>query len=344
MALSNSLSLPPGTMQALPLQDRALTWACSACFHTLALAAVSVASVALREPPLAQPVLSRIEILLSETPSVAEQPAATSQASLDSTVSHETADLTEDLSPIVPEASHPIIQRAARRVDAETPLPQTAERSTTARDPLSAERSSPIGHHSEPPAPAAEPDLPASQIISEAIEQAEMPTAPNPPLEPTAKNFTEHGEPSPQPDISSSSPADASSTSGSPTEAMDSSTAPSAETVAMNHPVITQSLPASSPYAWLMDLLRRRIIRFQAYPRLARMQGWEGVVVVRTTINSDGGLIDAVVTKSSGYGDLDEDAVKLMHRVCPVHLTQELGKSKISVMVPIRYRLDGIAR
>jgi protein TonB len=109
----------------------------------------------------------------------------------------------------------------------------------------------------------------------------------------------------------------------------------------MTHPVVTQSVSASSRYAWLMDLLRRRIISLQAYPHLARTQGWEGVVVVKTTINSNGDLLDAVVTKSSGYGALDEDAIRLMRRVCPVRLTQDLGKSKIAVMVPIRYRLDG---
>ena len=78
----------------------------------------------------------------------------------------------------------------------------------------------------------------------------------------------------------------------------------------------------------------------QAYPHLARMQGWEGIVVVRTTIDSDGSLVDAVVTKSSGYGALDEDALKLMHRVCPIHLPQDLGKPQIAVLIPIRYRLD----
>lgn len=78
----------------------------------------------------------------------------------------------------------------------------------------------------------------------------------------------------------------------------------------------------------------------QAYPHLARRQGLEGIVVVKTTINSDGGLVEAVVTKSSGYGALDEDALKLMHRVCPIHLPQDLGKSQIAVLIPIRYKLD----
>lgn len=108
----------------------------------------------------------------------------------------------------------------------------------------------------------------------------------------------------------------------------------------MNHPTIARTVPTKQHLGWLMELLRRRIISLQAYPRLARTQGWEGIVVVRTTINSDGSLAEAVVTKSSGYGDLDEDALKLMHRVCPIHLPQDLGKSQIAVLIPIRYRLD----
>lgn len=89
-----------------------------------------------------------------------------------------------------------------------------------------------------------------------------------------------------------------------------------------------------------MELLRRQILSLQAYPHMARMQGWEGIVVVKTTIRSDGSLVDAIVTKSSGYDALDEDALKLMHRVCPIHLPQDLGKSQIAVLIPIRYKLD----
>lgn len=114
----------------------------------------------------------------------------------------------------------------------------------------------------------------------------------------------------------------------------------SQQSVGMNRPTRTRTVPAQSQYGWLAELLRRRTMSLLAYPHLARMQGLEGIVVVRTTIDSDGGLVDAVVTKSSGYGALDEDALKLMHRVCPIRLPQDLGKSKITVLIPIRYRLD----
>lgn len=114
----------------------------------------------------------------------------------------------------------------------------------------------------------------------------------------------------------------------------------SQQTVAMNRPPNTGTVPAKSQYGWLAELLRRRVMSLQAYPRVASLEGWEGIVVVRTTIKSDGSLIEAVVTKSSGYGALDEDALKLMHRVCPIHLPQDLGRPQIAVLIPILYRLE----
>lgn len=112
------------------------------------------------------------------------------------------------------------------------------------------------------------------------------------------------------------------------------------QTLVMNHPPIARTIPSRPDYGWLKDLLKRRIMSLQAYPRLARMQGWEGIVVVRATIKNDGSLLDAVVTESSGYASLDEDALKLMQRSCPIRLQHDLGQSHIEVMVPVHYRLE----
>ena len=321
MAISNHTALlSTGIPQVLPAQDRALIWVGSLCFHTLALAVASVAAVSFREVPPAPAPMARLEILLTDAQQEVDQATATdSQSQVDPTTPPETAAIAEDSSPIVQASSPPVIQRTAQRVTAHTPSPQTAEMSSTVNDPLPAEISRPIEHQSEPPAPVTEPK----------------------PIDQTADD---HAEASAQQEDAASPKTDATlptPMSDSQAEASGSPTGPSTETVAMNHPPITQSDSSRSQYAWLMELLRRRIITLQAYPHLARTQGWEGVVVVKTTINSDGSLIDAVVTKSSGHDALDEDAVKLMHRVCPVHLTQDLGKSKIAVMSPIRYRLDG---
>jgi protein TonB len=342
MAFAHLPPLLPGTPQVLPLQDRALTWACSACFHALALAAASLTSVALREPPKDPPVLSRIEIRLSKTQSAAEQSAATvSPAEADPPTPHETAALAEDTLPVVPAPSSSNVNRTAQPVTTKTPPPHSLDRPTQTRDQLSAEQYSQTDYLDNPSAADVTPTPPAPLNPAESVDYAEFAAAVHSPPEPPATNIDNHVESSPQPETTSPPSTDALSTSGSQTGAVDSLTAPPADTIAMTHPVVTQSISASSRYAWLMDLLRRRIVSLQAYPHLARMQGWEGVVVVKTTINSNGDLVDAVVTKSSGYGALDEDAIRLMHRVCPVHLTHDLGKSKIAVMVPIRYRLTG---
>ncbi|MCP9470448.1 MAG: TonB family protein [Nitrospira sp.] len=109
-------------------------------------------------------------------------------------------------------------------------------------------------------------------------------------------------------------------------------------------PSVTRTALSKPNYGWLMELLRNRIMRLQAYPLLARQRGWEGIVVVRATIDRNGHLVNAVVTKSSGYGALDDDALGLMRRACPLPLTQDLNKPKITVVVPIRYRLNEFDR
>jgi len=110
--------------------------------------------------------------------------------------------------------------------------------------------------------------------------------------------------------------------------------------VAMGHPAITRTISAGSDFGWLTDLLKRRIKSFQAYPRLAAMQGWEGKVVVQATIGPDGRLLSAVVIESSGFASLDQDALNLMHRATPIHFQQELGQSHIEVFIPVIYHLD----
>ena len=112
------------------------------------------------------------------------------------------------------------------------------------------------------------------------------------------------------------------------------------QTLVMNHPSITRGIPSRPDYGWLTDALRRRVESLKAYPRLARMQGWEGRVVVRATIKDDGSLIDAQVVESSGYEALDDDAIRLMKRTCPIRLQHELGQPHVVVVVPIQYRLE----
>jgi protein TonB len=169
-------------------------------------------------------------------------------------------------------------------------------------------------------------------LLSDSVNSpASSPIDHAPSSQPTSQSSATAPQPGPQ-----------TGNSSSPMSQMDSglpATTPQ-QTVVMNHPAITRTIPSRPDYGWLNELLKRRIMSLQAYPRLARMQGWEGVVVVKARIKSDGSLLHAVVTESSGYASLDEDALKLMQRACPIRLQQDLGQSQIDVLIPIHYRLE----
>lgn len=76
------------------------------------------------------------------------------------------------------------------------------------------------------------------------------------------------------------------------------------------------------------------------YPAQARLNHWEGKVVLRAVIRSDGHLVDLIVKQTSGYRVLDEAAMEVVRRICPIPLKYELGRSEIIVMIPIDYKLD----
>ena len=109
---------------------------------------------------------------------------------------------------------------------------------------------------------------------------------------------------------------------------------------------VPQSAMATSPppavkadYAWLAESLRRRLAELKRYPSAARLNGWEGKVVLRAVIRADGHLSEVKVHKSSGHEALDNAAMESIRLACPLHLQQPIGTSELAVYVPIVYSL-----
>jgi protein TonB len=76
------------------------------------------------------------------------------------------------------------------------------------------------------------------------------------------------------------------------------------------------------------------------YPDEARRRGWQGVVLLRLHINTEGRVTQAEVIRSSGYNMLDEAAVRAVRQWegQPAHIA---GRAVASVEVlPIRFRLQ----
>jgi len=80
--------------------------------------------------------------------------------------------------------------------------------------------------------------------------------------------------------------------------------------------------------------------RLKRYPRLARLHGWEGKVLVRTVIREGGHLAEHSVVEGSGHPVLDQEALDLVKQVFPLALAHPLGQPEVVVDVPIQYRIE----
>jgi protein TonB len=128
---------------------------------------------------------------------------------------------------------------------------------------------------------------------------------------------------------------------GSTVQAADVPAAPAAPV-----PAVVASLPrgteggGKADYGWLADSIWRRISAIQRYPFQARLNHWEGRVIVRAVIRHDGHLEHLAVHETSGHPVLDEEALELIRRVCPLHMKRALGRQQVAVLVPVNYRLN----
>lgn len=93
-------------------------------------------------------------------------------------------------------------------------------------------------------------------------------------------------------------------------------------------------------YGWLAEMLWKRVAELKRYPASARLNGWEGRVVVRAVIQMDGHLTNLSVAESSGHETLDQAAMDAVRLACPLKLKHKLfGRSTVVVQVPISYTL-----
>jgi len=115
---------------------------------------------------------------------------------------------------------------------------------------------------------------------------------------------------------------------------------------AYEQPPLVTSVPSprvanKADYAWLADSLGRRLAALIRYPSSARLNGWEGRVVLRAIIRADGHLLDVKVHKSSGHDALDRAAIETIKLACPLHMKHALDSTEVAIYVPIVYSISG---
>jgi len=78
----------------------------------------------------------------------------------------------------------------------------------------------------------------------------------------------------------------------------------------------------------------------RTYPRLARVRGWEGTVILRLQLLPGGRLHEVVMAHSSGHDVLDRQALVMARRLSSWPLPpDELREREITVLVPVEFRL-----
>jgi protein TonB len=100
------------------------------------------------------------------------------------------------------------------------------------------------------------------------------------------------------------------------------------------------SVPTKRDYGWLSEAILHRVEELKRYPASARVDRAEGKVVVKAVINEDGSIGEVEVFQSSGHPGLDKAAVETMRQAAPFHLPLPLGQPRMTIKIPMSYRLD----
>jgi protein TonB len=107
----------------------------------------------------------------------------------------------------------------------------------------------------------------------------------------------------------------------------------------VNRPTAQAFPTPQADYGWLVEALRSKVQELKRYPAIARMNNWEGRVVLRAVIKDNGEVAELEVAESSGHAALDAAALEAMRRASPLKLPHRLGRSHVVLHVPIRYHL-----
>ena len=229
----------------------------------------------------------------------------------------------------VVETSQPIQQTVAVQTRTEAVMPvreqQAAEVQQT-KQPV-AESVAPVVQHE---AVTAEPEVTATPVH----EAATQPVTTEAPVQTVEARAVETASVTRDPDLPASpAPATAAASDAQPAESVVKESAPQ---VAM----ATSPTPAvKADHGWLAESLWRRVAELKRYPSSARLNGWEGKVVLRVVIRADGQLADVRIQKSSGYDALDRAALETIRLACPLHMKHELNVPEVAMNLPIVYSL-----
>lgn len=219
--------------------------------------------------------------------------------------------------PPLPPPSH-----TAARIE-ETPSSASLSQPQTASTPAPPERPSNFG------------TIPYSPPVSY------LQTPRNSPQEPSPSSSNAAQSDSPQPATSSVDPSEQPTSETTPATRIEPTASPSPEPAPQVATQQTTGSPSTArqDYGWLTDIILRRVDQLKQYPPEARLEQAQGRVVVKIVIREDGSVAEAEIAKSSGFPTLDQAALDVLRHAGPIALSRPLGRSSLTIKIPINYSL-----
>lgn len=242
-----------------------------------------------------------------------------------------------------PPSPQPLTQQTTPSIS-ERPLTPVVTEPRAPASPQPTTLSQSAVHTAQPVEPIKhEPVAPRVAEPTSTQKPAEAPTAIPPISDPLAM-------PSPPPSTAVQAPAQMATNSSAPPTLPATIPEPATQSDAALPDSAPAQLAAVSPtpsnaptkrdYGWLSEAILRRVEELKRYPASARADRAEGKVVVKAVINEDGSIGEMEVFQSSGHPSLDKAAMETMRQAAPFHLPRPLGQPRMTIKIPMSYRLD----
>lgn len=340
------------------LRPYAQSWAFSLLFHALAVGLAVVFLGDLKLEPQPEPFTWDVALVETPRPNQMEQ-SALAQAQPNPTTS---AQLTE--APVEPQPIQQLVQ-TVQAVQPVQPVEQKVVQQEARQEVQKVKEvkpATPVMQES-PPVPAVVQTVQPVEAPQEKPKEKEMvqtataypgpsePVVPASHMSPAmpahheAPSVSHHSEPV----VAAAPSAPVSAKAAYPAPVQDQavakesqvqSAAPAIQEATLRDASVRPASATKSDFGWLAQALWHRVAMLKRYPHTARVNHMEGRVLLRVVIKEDGHIKDLQVAESSGHSELDQDALEVVRRACPLKLAQPLGRSHVVVQIPINYRLE----
>jgi len=278
-------------------------WGLSVLLHAAVVGAAITLVSDLHLAPLPEPFRWDVSVVVAPAPERAGTPRSSpTEPAPMAAQPVEPQPVTKPVQPVIQQKASQEVRENAPVVPTPGPVTQTVDRPVQAVETR------------QQPVPLETPELVPTAEAPPVVREAEPPATP-------ARSAEALPDPPPQP------------------AAVSNPVAEETRTAVREYPARPMTA-TKADYGWLAEALWSRIEQLKRYPHLARMNRWEGRVVLRVVIQEDGHLLDLAVSESSGHSILDQDALEVLKLASPLMLKHPLGKPQVVVQVPISYRLE----